>query len=276
MGFTFSFLKRLFLWLLLQCSCVALWGHIVIGTWNLQHLGAKKSDSMLSIAASCLRDMDLVAVQEVSLSGGAQAIARLSALLDRSGHDWDYIISEPTTAVVSGESERYAILWRKDKVHYTGRSFLAAAFAGRISREPFIAFFKAEGKTFSLVNFHALPRKKQPETEIRYLKLFRDSLRLPFPVFAGDFNCPHTHTVFLPLKSKGYKPALADQKTTLRQACKDGECLASAYDNIFYPVEFFSCAQAGVVPFYRLFGGDMKAARRLSDHLPVFARLAFR
>lgn len=268
-------MKKIFIWLLLQCCSIVVFGNIVVGSWNLQNLGKKKTDSLLAIAARCLKDMDVVALQEVSISGGVQTVGRLVVLLNRTGADWDYVVSDPTTAANPGESERYAILWKKNKMKFTGKSYLATVFAEQISREPFIAVFRSEGKEFSLVCFHAVPKKKQPETEIKYLKFFPDSLKLSHPVFLGDFNCPETHTVFNPLKKNGYKPALTDQKTTLKQACRGDDCLASAYDNIFYPVSFFTLKGSGIIPFHTFFQNDMIAARKLSDHVPVYAELHF-
>ena len=119
------------------------------------------------------------------------------------------------------------------------------------------------------------PKKKQPEREIKYLKYFADSLKLRQGslVFLGDFNCPQSHSVFNPLKGKGYGPSLVQQKTTLKQECQEDNCLASEYDNIFYPVKTFKLIKSGIIPFYQQFNGDMTAARKLSDHLPVYAEL---
>lgn len=84
----------------------------------------------------------------------------------------------------------------------------------------------------------------------------------------GDFNCPQSNNVFNPLKSKGYKPVLIGQKTTLRMKCINSDCLASEYDNIFYPSNKIRFLNSGVIHFYQL-SSDMKAARKISDHVPV-------
>lgn len=258
--------------LFLSCFGFLTYGNITIGTWNLQNFGSRKPDAAIELIADCLKDFDLVALQEIGIKeGGAQAVGRLVAVLNRKGQHWDYRISDPTTAPVehAGESECYAFIWKTAKVKLSGRAYLAAAFEALISREPYIGVFKADGKEFTLVNFHALPKKKQPEREIKYLKYFSDSLKCSNLIFLGDFNCPQSHTVFYPLKKAGYKPSLSDQKTTLKQTCKEGDCLASEYDNIFYPSNF-SFVKSGIAPFYRRFNDDMIAARKLSDHLPVY------
>lgn len=264
------------LWLIL-CLWPGIAGaHIIIGSWNLQQLGSRKQDSAYGIMADCIRGFDLVALQEVRTGEkGNRAVARLVALLNTRGQQWDYCISQPTSAPQehAGESERYVFLWKKAKVQLVGEAVLAKSFAGAISREPFVGVFRAEGKLLTLVNFHALPKKKQPEREIKYLKYFPDSLRLENVIFLGDFNCPESHTVFNPLKNKGYRPALQGQRTTLKQECRSGNCLASELDNIFYPGAVFRKSRAGIAPFYRRFKGDMRAARRLSDHVPIYVVL---
>lgn len=265
-------INALFFLLWLGYSATA-WGNITIASWNVQHLGARKPDSVIDFMAHCLRDFDVVALQEINTGNGAQAVARLADALNRMGQQWDYCVSDPTTAPQPGEAERYAYLWKKAKVQRIGRPYLAQVFEAEISREPFIAVFRSGTSTFSLVNFHALPKKKQPEQEIKYLKYFPDSLHLLSPVFLGDFNCPQSHSVFYPLKRRAYLPALQGQRTTLKQECAGGDCLASEYDNIFYPATIFRLKQATALPFYQSFDGNMKLARSISDHLPVYAEL---
>lgn len=229
---------------------------------------------MLEVVATSVQDFDIVAIQEVLVSdGGAKALARLVDLLNRKGNSWDYIISEPTGSKNIQERERYAFIWKRAKVKRKGRAFLAGALGGLISREPFVGTFSADGKTFTLVNFHAVPKKKQPETEIKYLDSLCGLLPQSSLIFLGDFNCPQSHSVFTTLKSAGIVPALVGQKTTLRQECIRGDCLASEYDNIFYPARRFTKIRSGIVAFYQYYEGNMLAARKLSDHVPVFLEI---
>lgn len=90
----------------------------------------------------------------------------------------------------------------------------------------------------------------------------------------GDFNVPQSHTVFNPLKKIGYRPVLQDQKTTMKMKCVGEECLASEYDNIFYNCNTIQLLNSGVVLIYKSFP-DMKAVRRISDHIPVWAEFEF-
>ncbi len=92
-----------------------------IGSWNLQNFGDKKADSLITLMAHTVKDLDIVAVQEVLTSrGGARAVARLVAALNRTGGEWDYLISDPTSGANVQEQERYAYLWKKNRVKRKG------------------------------------------------------------------------------------------------------------------------------------------------------------
>jgi hypothetical protein len=72
----------------------------------------------------------------------------------------------------------------------------------------------------------------------------------------------------------GYKPVLTAQKTTMKMHCVAEECLASEYDNIFYNTNTTQMLNCGVVLFYESFF-DMVAARKISDHIPIWAEFDF-
>ncbi len=70
---------------------------ITIVSWNIQDFGKTKSYDELEQIAELLRDADIVAIQEVvSGYGGAQAVAKITDILNREGAQWDYVISNPT------------------------------------------------------------------------------------------------------------------------------------------------------------------------------------
>ncbi len=241
-------------------------------SWNLKDLGQAKDAEEIRFIAQTLRHADVVAIQEVVAgNGGAQAVARLVAELNTMGAAWDYAVSLPTVSS-SYKTERYAFLWKKHKVKLIGKPWLMAGeYALLFDREPFLATFEARGKRFTLVNFHAKTKSKQPETEVKYIK---DLLGL-YPdlnlVFTCDFNLPQSHSVFNPLKKAGYVPALKNQKTSLRQQCLPDGCLASELDNIFSHPVAIEVLESGVIHFYRQFP-VFETARLISDHLPVFIK----
>lgn len=239
-------------------------------SWNLENFGKSKSESELNFIANTILNYDIVALQEVVAGyGGAQAVAKLAMLLNEKGAKWDYSISNPTSSTSSHKVERYAFLWKISKIKLKGNTWLEKQYHLEIDREPYFATFEINKKTITLVNFHAITKSKQPETEIKYFKFLPGEYPNLNLVFLGDFNCPQSHTVFNPLKKMGYSPILQNQKTTLKQQCKNDICLASEFDNMFYKTSTIEFMNSGIVPFHKNFN-SLKEARRISDHIPIW------
>lgn len=237
-------------------------------SWNLENFGKSKTDSTLNFIANTIKDYDVVAIQEVVAGyGGAQAVAKLANELNQKGAKWDYVVSDPTTGT-DYKTERYAFLWKTSRVQKIGKSWLEQKYNIEIDREPFYGTFQCDGKSFTVVNFHAITKSKQPETEIKYFKF----LPLEYPnlnlIFVGDFNCPQSHTVFNPLRKMGYESAFVSQKTSLKKECKNNVCLASEFDNIWFDNKKITLKKATPIYFYTVFQ-TLKEARVVSDHIPI-------
>lgn len=244
-------------------------------SWNLENFGKSKSETELNFIANTLAAYDIIAIQEVVAGyGGAQAVAKLSSILNDKGSKWDYTISDPTSGS-SYKTERYAFLWKTSKVKLKGNAWLEKKYNLEIDREPFFGTFEINKKTITLVNFHAITKSKQPETEIKYFKFLPAEYPNLNLVFLGDFNCPQSHTVFNPLKKMGYAPILQKQKTTLKQKCIEENCLASEFDNIFYKTDTLAYINSGIIPFYKNFN-SLKEARKISDHIPIWFEFSLR
>jgi hypothetical protein len=72
-----------------------------------------------------------------------------------------------------------------------------------------------------------------PETEIKYFKFLPDEYPTLNLIFVGDFNCPQSHTVLI-LWKNGISTYIGWSKTSLKQKCKNNNCLASEFDNMYY------------------------------------------
>ncbi len=139
----------------------ALIAQVKISSWNLQNLGKTKTEAEIKFIANTLTDFDIIALQEVVAGyGGPQAVARLADELNRSGSKWDYVISDPTKSSSPQASKRYAYIWKTSKVTLVNRPWLEKKYEDLIDREPFLASFKYQDQEFTLVNFHAIPKKK--------------------------------------------------------------------------------------------------------------------
>lgn len=243
---------------------------VSVCSWNIMNLGKSKSNSELEVMANAIKGYDIIAIQEVVASyGGSQAVSRLVSILNTKGSKWDYTISNPTTSTNPSSKERYAYIWKTTQVKKVGKCWLDQNYQKEIDREPFMGTFDYQGKNFTLVSFHAVPKKKNPEKEIKYFKNYPKLYPHLNLIFLGDFNCPQSHTVFNPIKNHGFAPILVNQKTSLRQKCIQNDCLASEYDNLFYDKQKIKILQKGIIPFYHNFK-SMKEARKISDHVPIW------
>lgn len=261
---------KTYLVLLLLIFCIEpAFCSISICSWNLKDLGRSKSDIEIDFIASTIQIYDVIAIQEVVAGeGGAQAVARIVDVLNRKGKSWDYTISDPTLSN-SYSSERYAFIWNKKTISKLGDAWLENHYAVEIDREPFFATFIKDAKAFTLVNFHARPKAKRPESDIKFFKFFPSLYPKLNLVFCGDFNCPQSHAIFKSLKTMGYKPTFIGQKTTLRIKCIQNNCLASEYDNVFYDPKKTIFIRSEIIHFYQKFS-TVEEARQISDHLPIY------
>lgn len=268
-------LKRfviIFVFIVLVWPCFGL----SICSWNLENFGKSKSASTIEFVANTLKNYDVIAVVEVVAgNGGAQAVAALVDALNRKGAKWDYSISNPTSSTNKYEIERYAFIWKTSKLKKIGDAWLEKKYSSEIAREPYFITLENEKKQFTVCAFHALPKNKQPETEIKYFKFLPAEYPTLNLIFCGDFNCPQSHSVFSPLKSMGYASAMVGQKTSLKQKCVGDQCLASEYDNFYFKKDRYNVLRAGIIAFYKSFS-DLKEARKISDHVPIFLEVSWK
>ncbi len=239
-------------------------------SWNIRDFGKTKNSKELDDIAEILRDADIIAIQEVVTGfGGAQAVAKLADILNRKGNKWDYAVSDPTHSS-KYVTERYAFIWKTKHIKIKNRGWLLDELDAEVDREPFLLDFYLNKQKFTVINFHSRPHDKNPESEIDALSSFAvDSLPTPL-IIAGDFNVDEKEPVFDLLKSKGYNPTIANQRTTLKKTCKRGKYLNYPIDNIFYSNNIKKI-DGGVIDFVRLCD-RLEQARNLSDHLPVFLK----
>lgn len=265
--------RLLYLLVFLLYFCAS--AQVRLCSWNLCDMGQSKTEAAVAFMAQTLKSYDLVALQEIVAGpGGAKAVARLADALNRTGAQWDYCVSPPTSGNRQ-KRERYAFLWKTARVQPKGNAWLDAHFAVQIEREPYFGTFVYDKKEFTVVNFHAITKKLRPETEIKYFKLYPGKYKGLRLVFAGDYNCPQSHSVFNPLKEQGYAPAFAKTRTTLRESRKSDGSLASEFDNVFYKPLLITAHGSGSVAFHNSFA-TLKEARRVSDHLPVWFRFSIK
>ena len=245
---------------------------IKIVSWNIQELGKTKTSEHIYQIANLVRDVDILAIQEVVAKdpAGAQAVAKIADELNRMGAKWDYQISDPTKSPSSKMSERYAFLWKTSRVSIVHRAYLDQELEDLFFREPYIAKFKKKGSSnpFYVLNFHSRKYNDKPEEEILHFIDYPERLQSDRILIAGDFNLTEKHTVWNPFYKRGFKSALHNQRTTLKWNCKNGNYLSRAIDNIYY-TNGITSVRAGIIDFVRDCD-NLDQARKISDHLPIF------
>ncbi|MBI3633668.1 MAG: endonuclease/exonuclease/phosphatase family protein [Candidatus Vogelbacteria bacterium] len=245
-------------------------GDIVVASWNACNFGRKKSPEVIVHMAQILRAADIVALQEISTSDfGAQAIAKLSDELNRTGAKWDYVVSDATHE--SPCKERFAFLWKTSRIEAAPhRATLCAVLANQMVREPVQVKLRIDKKFyFTLVSFHLAPTAKHPEQEVLVLPEHRQDFSNGNIMFVGDFNLGHDKL------DKAFEDGLGARhniqgETSLRAKDNGGAVrsyLSKAYDNI-YTKGSIRVDRSLVVDFIPQCG-DLKQARMVSDHLPV-------
>lgn len=241
-------------------------------SWNIRDFGKSKNSKELEQIAEIVRGVDIIAIQEVVAGyGGAQAVARLTDILNRKGSKWDYIISNPTNSS-KYVTESYAFIWRTTNIKIKNRGTLIAALDSEVEREPFAINFYLDQKVLQVVNFHSRPYNQNPQAEIKAISQHLVKAMKGSVIFAGDFNVTNEDPVFNELKSNGFTPALVNQKTTLKKTCTGVDYLNYAIDNIFYSKDL-KYVKSGVLDFV-LTCDQLEKARELSDHLPIFFRFS--
>jgi deoxyribonuclease-1-like protein len=120
-----------------------------------------------------------------------------------------------------------------------------------------------------VVNFHSRKHNDHPEKEIMYFNNYPKKLASNNVFILGDFNLNERHEVWDDLYNLGFKSAVEKKKTTLKMVCKNGVYLNHSIDNIYYNSSEVRFVNSDHLDFVKTCS-DLKNARMLSDHLPVF------
>ncbi|RRQ48638.1 endonuclease [Maribacter algicola] len=241
---------------------------ISLVSWNIRDFGKSKNSAELEQIAEIVRDADILAIQEVVAGyGGAQAVAKLSDILNRKGAQWDYVISDPTNSS-KYVTERYAFIWKTRHIKIKNRGALIKDLVYLVDREPFYLDFYLDGEKVTVLNFHSRPHDNNPEAEIAAISAYLAKNDSYHPIIlAGDFNVDEKEAVFDEIKGLDFKAAISNQPTTLKHACDGHNYLNYPIDNIFY--RGVRKEKGSVIDFVKVCE-NLEDSRKLSDHLPVY------
>lgn len=241
---------------------------IRLASWNLKRLG--HGSKRLDWAARVVRDLDVVALQEVMTPEGVEKLLDLLP-------GWGALLS-PDAVGRAGYAEHYAVLYRKDVLRPLD-SFTVADPADSFAREPFVACLAAaDAFDFCLVVIHVVfgARVGPRDAEIAALGPVLDHLTSRTAerdwLVIGDFNRPARARSFSALTDRGFTMASGDRLLPTSIA-RGG--YRSDYDHLLldprHTREWRSdCDRIDIVA--DTCAGDFAAcARHLSDHAPIRA-----
>jgi endonuclease/exonuclease/phosphatase family metal-dependent hydrolase len=244
---------------------------LIICSFNIRIFsdGSRDNDELKTIV-QILKLYDLIAIQELR---DKQILKRTVKALKNMGYKYDYEISGK---VGRGVKERYAFLYRKDKVEVIESGRLYTENNDEFIREPYYATFKSGNFDFTLVTVHVLfgDSKKDRRPELLELANVFEYLQNKDDdeqdiILLGDFNMPPSDKGWDKLKQ------VSTMKHILKRPSKTTIQDSSLYDNFWfqkkYVKEYSSC---GVYKFDEvLFDNDDKvASRTVSDHRPLWGK----
>ncbi len=253
---------------------------VLIGSWNIKHLGWN-NDKAFGQVAHVASHFDLLAIQELM---DTSALTRLESTLETtSGEAWSSMASRDLGR--SSYTEHYAFLWRESEVDYADSAVVYLDHGDIFSREPYAARFRdvETGVLFTAATVHVVygdsvgDRLPEIEALADYWQWLEEIAAGTPRLLMGDFNLAPDHPGWGPLRALGAQPAITDGLSTLSTTA--GE-YANLYDNLWYEDSRFELSDRGILRFPELLSLDHLEARdHISDHLPVYlgingARLA--
>ncbi len=125
---------------------------ISMASWNIRNISSdSRSDAELGIIALVIFRYDFIACQEVH---DEEVFRRLQVILKRDFQaDYDFDVSDP---VGHNKKERYAFMWRTDKVEQTKAGAFYDDVGDKFEREPYFASFKAGNFDWTVATIHLL------------------------------------------------------------------------------------------------------------------------
>lgn len=237
-----------------------------IATWNLRNLSDQATPDLVTIARLIRESgFDLVAIQEVRQRG--QTVQRLRRQLNEP---WRMALSER-----AGEHERFAFLYRSDRLELVGEPrLLSGPEAAIFARPPFMATFRAGQFDFTAITVHSsftnvARRRSETETLSRYVRQLAAAGPERDIIILGDFNEQRSQPNLHYFLSHGWRP-LNSAPTNLSST--------EVYDNLMIHPQYTRewTGRAGVVRFDETVYGndDRRAVDEVSDHRAVWADFA--
>jgi len=234
---------------------------ITVASWNMHNLAYRGKETKLGIINLILSRYDLIVLQEV---GKPKVIDHLQKALQEV---FQLPYKQKVATVGKGKKERYAFLWRSDKITLLKGPELYPDPNDLFERTPYCGYFKVGSFDWGLCTAHILYGKKKEDRrkEVRQLsqvyRYYRNLINDEDVIFCGDFNLPPDDPAWHKfIKEDGMKYAISHPVVTTFKG-------KNLYDNCFWPnstVEILPNS-GQVFKFDQL----IASPKSLSDHRPI-------
>lgn len=245
---------------------------IRVASFNIQVFGVKKlaDPRVTSLLAEIVRRFDVVAIQEIRASH--DILPQFIDQVNATGRHYDFVIGPRLGRTAS--TEQYAFVFDTASIEVDRNALYTVADPDDLlHREPLVGWFRVRGPppdqafTFSLVDVHTDPDAARQEVDAlaEVFRAVRDDGRGEDDVIMlGDFNADDHHLGRLGQVSHMHW-AVSGVATNTK-----GDKL---YDNVLFSevatTEY--TGRWGVFDMIREFNLTMDEARKISDHMPVWA-----
>lgn len=275
----------------------ALAGQVVLGSWNIEHLGDRKEGQAPTDLAAMLRiaSLDVLALQEIHDTDPGPAMvndkldATFAKLKEDGAGSWSYVLHPEREGVT--RNQHVGVAWNADRVRLVGEPFRIAVRYDddeTWKRSPYASLFRTvDGKfDFVVISLHMKSNnvvKGLPEPkEIRRLEAVAlteqlDAVRKHFQgerdiVLIGDTNCLSADEPSLAAyETAGFRDLNATDTGTYWSIYKGKES-NPPFDRVIVPddqPEFLNCHQYVLMPVAKPEHKD-----RLSDHWLIATSIA--
>ena len=253
--------------------------NVVIGSFNIQSLGQKKMSnlSIVEVLVDITRRFDVLAIQELR-DIDQTVIPQLLEYLNQDGSRFAAAVGPRQSYVINGQPQGYAeqavFIYDTDTIELIGQSYVAYDHYQRMHRSPYVAHFRCRSNSpdqafsFVLMNVHTDPDDIYAEFEA-----LRD-------IIGGVYANHQGEEDFILLGDLNGDPSQFQQYRWMRQqfaaiptTWNTNTAQTKCYDNLVfdagYTAEF--TGQAGVMNLMTEYGLSVSDAKKVSDHMPVWA-----
>jgi endonuclease/exonuclease/phosphatase family metal-dependent hydrolase len=256
--------------------------NLIVASYNIKWLGQAKHE--YAKLAEVVEHFDVCGIIEVKSERALEEL--VSALEEKTGKDWGYVFGIRTHRPGGLYHETYGAVWRRDRVEL-GDGLVSDLWdmEEAFRNDPFFVSFKRGSFDFTLLLVHTRWSNDADGTRANEVAMVAEHLTWVSEflverdiIVAGDFNYSGTESAMEEMASAaGLTRIDPNEKSTYKS---DGSGYANPYDHMY--------VVSGQTPEYvegscHVFDGTRtvygsgttnnrkKAAKELSDHLPIYA-----